>query len=53
MKHLKMNIWVIKISQNEYAEASEESNEEDCTEYETRQDRLRSPLIPQEIESGY
>lgn len=23
-------------------------NEEDCTEYETRQDRLRSPLIPQE-----
>lgn len=41
-------------SQNEYSKTSEESmNEEDGSEYDTRQERLRSPLLSWEIESGY
>lgn len=39
-----------KDSQNEYSETSEQlMNKENYFEYETRQDRLRSPLMPLKI----
>lgn len=41
-------------SKNENFETSKEpTNEEDSSEYKRRQDRLRSPLTSQDIESGY
>lgn len=41
-------------NQNEYSKTSEEStNEEDGSEYDTWQERPRSPLLSWEIESGY